>query len=48
VGDHRAVHAAAGADGPASAWTMREIMNAIFYVLRAGCAWRCCPRISRR
>ena len=25
-------------------WTMREIMNAIFYVLRAGCAWRLLPR----
>jgi len=25
-------------------WTMREIMNAIFYVLRAGCSWRLLPR----
>ena len=25
-------------------WTMREIMNAIFYVPRAGCAWRLLPR----
>ena len=25
-------------------WTMREIMNAIFYVLRAGCAWRMLPK----
>ena len=25
-------------------WTMREIMNAIFYVLRAGCAWRLLPK----
>ena len=25
-------------------WPMREIMNAIFYVLRAGCAWRLLPR----
>ena len=23
---------------------MREIMNAIFYVLRAGCAWRLLPK----
>lgn len=22
------------------AWPLREIINAIFYVLRAGCAWR--------
>ena len=29
-------------------WTMREIMNAIFYVLRAGCAWRLLPKDSRR
>ena len=25
-------------------WTMREIINAIFYVLRAGCAWRMLPK----
>jgi transposase len=25
-------------------WTMREMMNAIFYVLRAGCAWRLLPK----
>lgn len=25
-------------------WTMREIMNAIFYVLRSGCAWRLLPK----
>jgi transposase len=25
-------------------WAMREIMNAIFYVLRAGCAWRMLPK----
>ncbi len=25
-------------------WPMREIMNAIFYVLRAGCAWRLLPK----
>jgi transposase len=24
-------------------WPMREIMNAIFYMLRAGCAWRLLP-----
>jgi len=25
-------------------WEMREILNAIFYVLRSGCAWRMLPR----
>jgi transposase len=25
-------------------WTMREIINAIFYVPRAGCAWRLLPK----
>ena len=25
-------------------WPMREIMNAIFYVLRAGCPWRMLPK----
>ena len=25
------------------AWPQREIINAIFYVLRAGCAWRMLP-----
>jgi transposase len=25
-------------------WPMREIMSAIFYVLRAGCAWRLLPK----
>jgi putative transposase len=25
-------------------WPMREIMNAVFYVLRAGCAWRMLPK----
>ena len=25
------------------AWPLREIVNAIFYVLRAGCAWRLLP-----
>ena len=30
--------------GRPRSWTMREIMNAIFYVLRAGCAWRLLPK----
>ena len=25
-------------------WLMREIMNAIFYVLRSGCGWRMIPK----
>ena len=24
-------------------WPMREIVNAIFYVMRSGCAWRLVP-----
>src|SRR3954452_24462315 len=30
--------------GRPRAWPMREIVNAIFYVLRSGCAWRLLPR----
>jgi len=30
--------------GRPRAWPMREIVNAIFYVLRAGCAWRMLPK----
>ena len=29
--------------GRPRAWPMREIVNAIFYVLRSGCAWRLLP-----
>ena len=29
--------------GRPRAWPMREILNAIFYVLRAGCPWRMLP-----
>lgn len=29
--------------GRKRAWPMRELVNAIFYVLRAGCAWRMVP-----
>jgi len=29
--------------GRRSAWPQRETVNAIFYVLRAGCAWRLLP-----
>jgi transposase len=32
-------------------WPMRELMNAIFFVLRGGCIWRMlpgCPSISHR
>ncbi len=31
------------ATGRPRVWPMREIMNAIFYVLRSGCAWRNLP-----
>jgi transposase len=30
--------------GRPRSWAMREIMNAIFYVLRAGCAWSLLPK----
>jgi putative transposase len=30
--------------GRPGSWAMREIMNAIFYVLRAGCAWSLLPK----
>ena len=29
--------------GRRRAWPMREMMNAIFYVLRGGCPWRLLP-----
>jgi putative transposase len=29
--------------GRRRAWPLREIVNAIFYVLRAGCSWRLLP-----
>ena len=31
------------ATGRPRAWPMREIVNAIFYVMRAGCPWRLIP-----
>lgn len=33
-----------GRTGRPRRWTMREIMNAIFYALRAGCPWRLLPK----
>jgi len=30
--------------GRPRAWSMREVLNAIFYVLRGGCAWRNLPK----
>jgi hypothetical protein len=35
------------ATGRPRAWPMREIMNAIFYLLHSGCVWRSCPTASR-
>src|SRR5271169_5193319 len=32
------------ATGRPRAWPMREILNSIFYVMRAGCPWRLLPR----
>jgi transposase len=31
------------AKGRPRSWTMREIINGIFYVMRAGCTWRLPP-----
>jgi transposase len=39
----RAVLAEALRNGPAAEWPMREIINGIFYVMRAGCPWRLLP-----
>ena len=33
-----------GRTGRPREWPMREIMNAIFHVLRSGCAWRMLPK----
>lgn len=33
----------AGSTGRPRAWPMREIVNGIFYVMRAGCPWRLLP-----
>src|SRR4051794_16796332 len=30
--------------GRSPVWTMREVLNAIFYVLRSGIAWRLIPK----
>ena len=35
------------ATGRPRAWPMREIINGIFYVMRAGCPWRLLRRLSR-
>jgi transposase len=32
-----------GATGRPREWPMREIINGIFYVMRAGCPWRLLP-----
>jgi transposase len=44
VARDRAALAEAPRDGPAGEWPMREIVNGIFYVMRAGCPWRLLPR----
>jgi len=35
------------ATGRPREWPMREIVNGIFYVMRAGCAWRLLPVAAR-
>lgn len=39
----RADDAARGEDGRPRRWSLREIMNAIFYVMRGGIGWRLLP-----
>ena len=34
------------ATGRPRAWPMREILNGIFYVMRAGCPWRLLPNAA--
>ena len=36
------------ATGRPRAWPMREIVNGIFYVMRAGCPWRLLPNDCHR
>ncbi len=36
---------AAKGTGRPRAWPMREIINGIFYVMRAGCPWRLLPGV---
>ena len=36
------------ATGRPRAWPMREIVNGIFYIMRAGCPWRLLPNDLRR
>ena len=35
------------ATGRPREWPMREIINGIFYVMRAGCPWRLLPKTCR-
>ena len=35
------------ATGRPRAWPTREIVNGIFYVMRAGCPWRLLPKTCR-
>jgi putative transposase len=35
---------AARATGRPRQWTLRSILNGIFYLIRSGCAWRMLPR----
>jgi transposase len=39
----RAAPAKALREGPARAWPLREILNAISYAMRGGIAWRLLP-----
>ena len=43
MGHYRAAHAATRQAGDRREWTFREILDAIFYVLRGGIPWRMLP-----
>jgi transposase len=43
VGDRRSAAAQGEGSRKTSAWNWREVLDAIFYVLRAGCPWRFLP-----
>ena len=44
MGDHQTSAARSASCGRPPIWSMREILNGIFYVLRGGIAWRLLPK----
>jgi transposase len=43
MGGDRAAHAAAGALRATTRTSLREVVNAIFYIAQTGCQWRMLP-----